>query len=61
MQQHGVASLKTIITVSPLLKPQHLHNELSVNFKGREAMSVGSKCVNNSKCSMHIVHFDVLR
>jgi len=24
-------------------------------------MSVGSKCVNNSKCSMHIVHFDVLR
>ena len=46
MQQHGVTSLKIIIVVSLLLKTQHLHNEFSVNFKGRDAMSVGSECVN---------------
>jgi len=48
------------MAVSLLLKPQYLHNEFfSVNFKGRDAMSVGSECVNNGKCSAHIVHFDV--
>jgi hypothetical protein len=47
------------MAVSVLLKPRHLHNESSVNFKGRYAMSVGSECVNNSKCIVHIVHFDV--
>jgi hypothetical protein len=48
MQPHSVTSLKTIIAISLLSKPQHLHNEFSVNLKGRDAMSVHSECVDNT-------------